>query len=852
MHTTSLTPLVGRDRELDLLLRRWRQAKCREGQVVLISGEPGIGKSRLIAALEERLSRERFIKLKYFCSPHHRDSALEPVISRWKNEAGFRRSDHADAQLDKLEALLRPLGSTPEEVALIAEMLGIPGGERYPPLALSPEGKKERTFEALNRTLCERARRAPVLLLFEDAHWADPSSLELLDRLIMGLRSLPVLLIISFRPAFQAPWHGRAGVTALELSRLDPHEAATLAGQVVAGQPMQAATVERIVAQTDGVPLFIEELTKAVLEGAHEPSALASALPLPRTLQAALMARLDRLPIAKMVAQISSAIGREFSHDLSAAIAELPAATLARGLEELVNAGLVFRRGSPPEVTYSFKHALIQEAAYMSLLRASRQRLHARIADALEQRFPERAAREPELLAHHCVEARQIERALGYMLKAGERAVERSANIEAINHLERGLAALGTLPETPERDRRELAFQIAIGTPSIAVHGYSAPQTGAAFGRARVLCERLGEAEPLVAILSGEFVFHFVRGDYPTMCRLTGEARQLSERLQNQIIRLAAHRLAGITAMHAGAFSEARTEFESILALYDAGLHRAQPVHYVHDPKVSALTYLALVLWILGFPDQARRSSRAAFDNAVELNQANLTAHVHNFAGAGLDELLGNVAGVRAHAAAILDLAERHSLHYWRLNALILQGWAMTKDGDAQAGIALMHQNTVDRSALAVGWYQARYLGMLAAAYAGRGLPEAGLRVIAEAGDLVMRNNEQMWVAELQRVKGELLRLSGASLPEVEKLFEQALSISRRQNARSFELRAAISLARLWRDQGLNDRARHLLGDVYGSFSEGFDTLDLIEARLLLQDLLRPPQVPPCSLDRRV
>ena len=318
--------------------------------------------------------------------------------------------------------------------------------------------------------------------------------------------------------------------------------------------------------------------------------------------------------------------------------------------------------------------------------------------------FPDRVAREPELLAHHFTEACQIERAVGYWLKAGERAAQRSANLEAIRHLTRGLEALNTLPENFERDRQELAFQIAIGTPMIAVHGYSAPQTGAAYSRARALCERLGEAEPLVATLSGEFVYYFVRGDYSMMRRLTDEARQVSERLPNPVLRLASHRLAGITAMHFGAFPEARSEFEAILRLYDARQHRSQPVHYVHDPKVSALTYLAPVLWILGFPEQARRSSNAAFHCAAELDQANLTAHVHNFAGAGLDELLGDVPGVQAHAEAIIELADRHSLGYWRVNGLILRGWAMVQQGATEAGIALMRQNAeIARRSASVG-----------------------------------------------------------------------------------------------------------------------------------------------------
>jgi predicted ATPase len=599
------------------------------------------------------------------------------------------------------------------------------------------------------------------------------------------------------------------------------------------------------VTRTDGVPLFVEELTKTVLESGlladagdhYELSGPLPPLAIPTTLHDSLMARLDRLAPVKEVAQTGAVIGRQFSHELLAAVAPMSANQLGDALEQLVNSELVFRRGVPPEATYSFKHALVQDAAYQSLLKSRRQQLHARIAHVLEERFPETAATQPELLAHHFTEARQIERAVGYWLKAGERAAARSANLEAIRHLTRGLEALTTLQESPERDRQELALQVAIGTPLIAVHGYSAPQTGAAFGRARVLSERLGEAQPLIAALSGEFVYYFVRGDYSVMRRLTEEARQVSERLPNPLVRLASHRLAGITAMHFGAFAEARSEFEAILRLYEADRHRSQPVHYVHDPEVSALTYLALVFWILGFPEQGRRSSIAAFRCAAELNQANLTAHVHNFAGAGLDELLGNVSGVRAHAEAILELADRHDLGYWRLNGLILRGWATAREGAADAGIALMRKNASDRAALGVGWYQSRYLCMLAEAYARLGQAEPGLGAIAEGKDLVARNDEHMWEAELDRVEGDLLEVQGASGPDIEACFARAVAVSRGQGAKSLELRAETSLARLWRDQGRRVEARDLLAPVYGWFTEGFDTADLKDAKALLDEL---------------
>ncbi|WP_430678824.1 AAA family ATPase [Mesorhizobium album] len=846
-HASVLTPLVGREEEIALLLERWAQAKDGEGQVVVLSGEPGIGKSRTITALLEQLRGERHTRLRHFCSPHHQDSPLYPIIRQLERAAGFERDDTPVAKLDKLATLFKPTAATETDLALLAELLSVSSPEaNAAQLELAPQKKKERIFAALRHQLEVLAGNAPVLMVFEDAHWADPTSRELLDDIVIHAARLPLLAVITCRPEFQPPWVSCPHVTLRPLNRLGPSKAAALVRRIVQSTRSSLANqlVDEIVDRTDGIPLFLEELTKAVLEaGAVDTSTnkgrpISALSGIPATLHASLMARLDRLgTAAKEAAQVGAALGRDFSYEFIRAVAKMSDEALDEQLSRLVAAELVFERGTRPDTIYTFKHALIQEAAYTTLLRADRQRLHARIAETVELRFPERCKREPELLAHHFAEARQIERALDYMLQAGARAVERSANVEAIRHLTRGLETLETLPEGVERDRRELAFQVAIGTPLIAVHGYSAPQTGAAYSRARILCERLGEPEPLVATLSGEFAFHFVRGDHPMMQRLVQEARQISERSPNPLVRLASHRLAGITATHGGAFADARLEFEAILALYDPSQHRGQPVHYVHDPMVSALTYLALVLWILGFPDQARRVSIAAFACAAELNQANLTAHVHNYAGAGLDELLRNVAGVRGHAEAIIELAERHSLHYWRLNALILQGWTRVQEGAGEAGIALMRQSVADRAAFGVNWYQARYLSMLAAAHAQLGQAEEGLHVIARAHDLIVQNSEHMWAAELQRLEGELRRLQGGSPAETEACFERALSIARSQSAKSFELRAASSLARLWLEQGRCHEGRHLLAPIYHWFSEGFETPDLMEAKLLLEDL---------------
>jgi predicted ATPase/class 3 adenylate cyclase len=840
------TPLVGREEEIELLLRRWRQAKDGEGQVVMLSGEPGIGKSRISAELLAELSNEHHIRLRYFCSPHAASSPLHPFASQLERAAGFAPGDSPNTKLGKLEALLT-LSSKDlaEDVPVVAEVLSIPTEERYPPLNLTPPQKKERTLTALLVHLERLAGRQSVLTVFEDAHWIDPTSMELLERIVERVESLSVLLVITFRPEWEPPWVGLAHVTLHPLNRLNRREGAAMIEQLTGGKPLPREVADQIIVRTDGVPLFVEELTKTVLEsgrlhdrdGQYVVAGPLPSLAIPTSLHASLMARLDRLAAAKEIAQVGAALGRDFSYELLHAVTPWEERALVGALDQLLKAGLVHGRGSPPDAVYTFKHALVQDAAYSTLLRRARQHLHARIAQVLEERLPDRAARQPEVLAHHFTEGQQLDRATGYWLKAGKQAAERSANVEAISHLSRGLEGLKTLPEGPERDQQELALQIAIGTPLIAVHGYHAPRTGAAYSRARVLCERLEEAEALLATLSGEFTYHFVRGDYGMMRQLAEDATHTSAHMADEALRLAAHRLSAITAMHFGAFPEARSEFETILSVYDPSRHRPPPVHYVHDPKVSALTYLALILWMLGYPEQARRSSIAAFQYARVLNQANLTAHVSAYAGAGLDELLGDTAAVRKHADAIIDLADQHSLHYWRLTGLILRGWVMAQEGAADRGLSLMRQSLTSRRGLGVGWYQIRYLCMLATTELQCGAAEAGLRIIAEAQDLVARNDEHLWEAELKRVEGELRRVQGVSGANIAVCFERALAMARGQSAKSIELRAASSLARLWRDQGKRSEARDLLESVYSRFTEGFDTADLKAAKALLNEL---------------
>ena len=504
LHASGLTELVGREEELELLLRRWSKAKTGEGQVVLLSGEAGIGKSRLIASLMERLVGEPHTRLRYFCSPQHTDSAFYPIIGQMERAAGFVHDDSAHAKLDRLDAVLAQTSTSIHDAALFAEMLSLPNDGRYPALDLTPEQRRQRTLEALVSQMEALAKQNPVLMIFEDAHWTDPTSLEVFARVIDRVRSLRVLLIVTFRPDFDPPWVGRPYVTFLAINRLGEREILAMIEGVIGNKPLPANIRQDIIERTDGIPLFVEEMTKAVLEADSQGavkhlagSIPSSAVAVPASLQASLMARLDRLGAAKDVAQIGAAIGREFSHDLLAAVACKPEAELGSSLDRLIAAGLLFRQGGPPHASYLFKHALVRDAAYGTLLREPRRALHAHIAETLESQFADIVESQPELLARHCTEAGQIEKAAGLWGKAGQRSLERSALVEATVQLARALDQIAALPATPALRREQIKLQIALITPLIHVKGYAAPETKAAAERARVLIEQAeGFGEP--------------------------------------------------------------------------------------------------------------------------------------------------------------------------------------------------------------------------------------------------------------------------------------------------------------------------------------------------------------------
>ncbi|MEY9403672.1 putative ATPase/class 3 adenylate cyclase [Bradyrhizobium japonicum] len=844
LHAGGLSELVGRQEELELLLRRWSKAKTGQGQVVLLCGEPGIGKSRLTAAVTEQIASQPHTRLHYSCSPQHTDSALYPIISQMKRAAGFAHHDGMQTKLDKIDTLLA-LSLTPlQDVALLTEMLSLQNDGRYPNLELTAPQRRQKTFEALTAQLEALSKSTPVVMIFEDVHWIDPTSLEALGRTIDRLRYLRVLLIITYRPDFEPPWMAKPYIAAVHLNRLGEDESEAIIDSVSGDAPLPADIRKDIIERTDGIPLFVEEMTKAMVEaGEKDAEQSASSIPssyvaVPPSLHASLMARLDRLgSLAKQLAQVGAAIGREFSYELLLPVAQRNAAEVDKALDQLISAELVVRRGMPPHAEYTFKHALVQDAAYSTLLRAPRQKLHARIAELLEQLFPERGANEPELLAHHFAQGGCADRAISYWLKAGKRAAERSADREAVRHLRRGLELLLTLPDTTQRDQQELDFQLALGTPLAAQHGYGNPLVGAARDRAIALCERLGDTQHLLPSLYGQYGYCIASGKIAKALEYSKRCQSLAAQTEDRVTRLIAYRAMGASLLEMGEFEAAKAHLQQILAIDRVDADQALSALYLADPHASGLAYLALNLWVLGYPDQAVVAREMAIKHALAAKHANTTGVVSIYAGAQLSALLGKMDEVTNYIEDLnAQLGSRVPL--WVLSCgKILSGWAIGCADQLEGGIARMKQG-IQAAEEQVRFHSPHYHSLLAILQARAGYLEDSLTTIRKATDLMRETGEFLWQADILRIDGELRLRLGASTNEAgEVSLFQALKVARKQRAKSFELRAATSVARLWREEGKRDEARELLAPVYGWFTEGFDTLDLKQAKALLDEL---------------
>jgi class 3 adenylate cyclase len=843
-HGTLLTPLVGREEEIDLLLRRWRSAKDGEGQVVLLAGEPGVGKSRLTQALRDRIAGDPQLRVRYQCSPYFARTALYPFIEQLSWAAGFARTDGPEQRLDKMEAMLGLAMTDVTAIApLFASLFSIPAGGRYPPLELAPEQWKERMFEAILRQMEGLVAHQPLLVVFEDVHWIDPTSLEFLDHVIDRLQSLPILSVITFRPEFVPPWVGQPHVALLTLNRMGRRECSALVAEVPGGNLLPGPVVDQIVAKSDGVPLFVEELTKAVLESgwmrevAHgdKPTGPLPPLAIPASLQDSLMARLDRMPAVKEVAQTAAAIGREFSYELIAAVSPISESALRDALAELAKSEIIFQRGTPPDARYLFKHALVRDAAYESLLKSRRQQFHAGIADVLDAQFPETAEREPELLAHHFTEAGLAERAIEYWRRAGDRAAERSANREAISNFGRGLELLRTLSESGDRDRWELSLRMGIGPCLVPIKGFASPEVVANYRRARELYDQVGESSQQFPVIWGLWHSLNSSGRLDEAAALAHELISIAEQQENAGLLLQARHSAWTSHFARGELKVALENARTGKTLYDPDHHGTHAFFYGgHDAGVCCRFMGAMALAVLGFPNQAREWARESVDLAERLGHPFSLAMARSFA-TSVYFLRREAHAVQTHAAELSEFCRERGFAQYLAMTTLLKGWGLAAEGNAPSGIVLI-QEGVD-AVRATGFRRLAFqMALLAEACLWNGEIERGLAAVSDAEEAIDETGEHLWESEILRLKGQLFLARASAETVAAACLHQAVSVACRQDAKWFELRAATSLARLMAERGQWTDARRTLAPVYNWFTEGFDTADLRQAKALLQD----------------
>lgn len=827
----ALAPLVAREQELGLLLEHWKHAREGRGQVVLLSGEAGIGKSRLVWELKREIAGQAGEWLEGHATPEHRNSALHPVRQILHQILGTDREQ--DGQLERLEAQLAGLGlASPEHVAFLTHLLAIAplDSRSVSTTTASPLAQRRRTLETVVSLLLAAADKRPLSIVLEDLHWADPSTLELLDLLIQHLASAPVLLLLTARPELQPTWEALSSMTRLTLAPLTRAQARLLVERLTAGRAIEPEWTEQIVARTDGVPLFVEELTRMVQE-----SGMTGEGSLPSTLEGWLRARLDRLDDARELAQIASAIGRELSWDLLREVAQWEEPELARGLQRLVDAEILQRRGLQPKSRYRFKHALLQDAAYASLLRTDRQRLHQQIARILENRLTDLADDQPELVAHHYTEAGLPEAASVWWQRAGEQAMRSSAFREALGHLERSLAILHALPESPERDHRELAIQVAYGTAAAALRSYAMPEVKQAFSRALVLYQRIGRTPAIFSALRGMLLHSLIGGDMATARETTVRLLAAARREKEPQLLVTGHQAMGFVRLLRGDLRAAQEHLEKSLAYGEPVVLPADLLEPgVGVPALNALANLSWVLWLLGHPEQALRRAREAGDLAQKLTVPYLSLCFVDYTLAELASFRREPAEVEARSEALVPLAAEQGFRMFEVMGQFLLAWAQNERGDAGDAMARMRQALTLRRELRAHACLPGHYALLAGAYLRADRIVEGLATLKEA--LTLQGDQRIMEAELHRLKGELLRRHGVSDLEVEGHLERALDVARRQGARSLELRAAVSLARLRSHQGRTSEGNDLLAPIYATFTEGFDTPDLREARAVLEE----------------
>lgn len=842
-----LTPFIGRDREVNTLLTCWQQVRNGSGHAVVLSGEAGIGKSRLLQALTTHLAQEPHTLLESRCSTYHRQSPWYPIIGLLRHVLDWDQCMTSEDKIRVLERWTKQVRLDPmETVPLFAALLGLSlPQDKYPRPALSPQQQRQTILQALLTYVMTLAEQQPLLLIVEDLHWCDPTTLEWLAYLIDQGPVVPLLLCVTCRPSFEPPWGWRAHMTPLIVDHLPVDQTANMVHQLTAGKSLPPAVLDYLVTTTNGVPLFVEEMTRMLLDsgllyevnGQYECTASLTTLTIPNTLQDLLMARLDWLGASKRTVQLGAVVGRQFPYALLQAVSPLDAETLQQDLERLVKAELLYQRGLPPHATYIFKHALIQEVAYQALLKRTRQHHHAQIAQTLTERLHDLVEVQPELVAHHYTEAGLSKEAIPYWQRAGQRAIERSALVEVVAHLTRGLAVLSTLPDTPERARQELTLLTTLGPTLIATKGHTSAEVEQVYIRARVLCEEVGDDSQRFLVLNGLRRLYYMRGQIQQSQECGEQLLAVAKRLEHPAQLMEAHlALAQLLGLQ-GQLRSARAQYEQCLACYDPIRHRETPELYPRDTAVAAHVNFGQLLSLLGYPKQAREWLAQAITLAQELAHPFSQAFSLVFA-AEIHLRYGENQRALEQVDAGLELCAEHRFALFTALGTLFRGMALIEQGQRHAGMQLMREGLKALRTMQTERVLINALVRMGQACLELGYVEEGLTHVTEALMFVEKTGTRDREAELYRLKGELLLVQ--SVPNAHQAalcFQRALDIAHRQHAKSLELRATTSLARLWQHQGRREEAHTLLAPVYNWFTEGFDTTDLREAHTLLTEL---------------
>jgi class 3 adenylate cyclase/predicted ATPase len=845
-HTQQLTPLVGRELELGLLMERLALAKDGEGQVVLLSGEPGIGKSRILSALREKLESEGAKAMRFQCSPYYINRAFWPSIDNFERTLKFARDETPESKLDKLEALIvghyqRPLA----DVRFIASMLSIPCDARYGDLAMTPQKFKDETLRTLVDLTEAAAKKQPSVMLFEDLHWSDPTTLEVLDLLIDRVKGIPLLIVLTHRPEFKNRWVDHGHVSALNLSKLTRAQSGAMVSRLTGGKALPPDLLEQIFAKTDGVPLYVEELTKSILESGeleevgerYDYTGSAHSVAIPATLRDSLMARLDRHMPVKEIAQIGAAIGREFSYELIAVVAPLPQVQLDAALTQIVDSGLAFRRGTPPEATYTFKHALVQEVAYDSLLKSKRRELHATVAQTIEDRFPDVRETDPELLARHCAQANRIQDAITYRQRAGEQATARSAYPEAQAQFNEGLRLLQQMPVSELTTRFEIDLLAALGPVLMATEGQGSDNVRILYERARELCAKIGEEKKMFGVTFNLWTTKFLCGDLPMGRALSTELVSSAAALNDPGLMVQAQHTIWATHVWTGNFRIALNAAEEGLRLYDPVRDESHKFLYGgHDPHCCARSFVALTQWYLGYQDSAAEAHEKAFREMLQLGHP-FTLALLGTVVMQIYYLGGDYERFADAARRVLEISESNGFPVTLSWAKVSIGRTMIHEGNTE-GLELMQTALKELRELKLRTQLPYYLGMQADALRSRSSRSDALASLDEALEIATMNDEHFFEPELHRMKGEiLLEAHQPDLDAVQNCFVNAIRVSKQCDAKSLELRASTSFGRMLQAQGKSTEAHDLLAPVYDWFTEGFDTKDLKEAKALLDEL---------------